>query len=60
MKIIELIISSKNPLSSQLSAITGDSWNVYDYHMISGEPLNAGKNKLFMHTVTEQLFKIIN
>ena len=60
MKIIELIISSDNSLSKQLIEITGDSWNVYNFAMVADEPLNAGKNKLFMHVATEQFFKIIN
>jgi len=60
MTIIELTISNEAPLSSQLKKITGDAWNASDYCMIAPEPLNAGKNKLFMHKATEQLFKIIN
>ena len=56
----ELTISSENPLSKQLQELTGDSWNVYDFAMIDGEPLNDGKNKIFMHIATEMLFKIIN
>jgi|GWRWMinimDraft_10_1066017.scaffolds.fasta_scaffold205326_1 hypothetical protein len=56
----ELTISSKNPLSKQLIELTGDSWNAHNFTMISGEPLNAGKDKLFMHIATEMLFKIIN
>ena len=56
----ELTISSENPLSKQLQELTGDFWNVYDFAMIDGKPLNDGKNKIFMHIATEMLFKIIN
>jgi hypothetical protein len=59
-KIIELEISSENPLSTQLIKLTGDSWNVHRFAMVNGEPLNAGKDKLFVHIATGQLFKIIN
>jgi len=60
MSIIQLTITNENPLSKQLIEITGDSWNTYDFTMIADEPLNAGKDKLFMHIATEKLFKIIN
>jgi hypothetical protein len=60
MKIIELTISAENPLSKQLMEITGDSFNVWDFKMIADEPLNAGKNKPFIHIASGQIFKIIN
>lgn len=60
MSIIELTITNDNPLSKQLIEITGDSWNAYNFTMIADEPLNSGKDKLFMHIPTEMLFKIIN
>jgi hypothetical protein len=58
--IIELTITNQNSLSKQLIEITGDPWNVYDFTMTADEPLNDGKDKLFMHIATEKLFKIIN
>ena len=56
----ELTISNENPLSKQLLELTGDSWNTHSFTMIADEPLNSGKDKLFMHIATEMLFKIIN
>lgn len=49
-----LVISSKNPLSSQLTRLTGDSWNVIDF---DGD---AGLGEIITHKATGRKFTAVN
>lgn len=59
-KVRVLTISSKNPLSTQLSKLTGDSWNTSDFSGRGGDGLTAGLGTIFTHNKTGQHFTAIN
>jgi len=54
LKVKVLIISDKDPLSTQLQKLTGDSWNMGDF-----EELEKGNINLIKHKETGELFAVI-
>lgn len=55
----KLTISSENPLSSQLTKLTGDSWNTLDFESIErGHALTTMKP--FRHIKSGRIFQVIN
>lgn len=54
-----LNISSENPLSRQLSKITGDGWNDIDYENLDGSK-NVSTIKPFKHIKSGKIFEVVN
>lgn len=54
-----LNISSENPLSRQLSKITGDGWNDIDYENLDGSK-NVSTIKPFKHLKSGKIFEVVN
>ncbi len=53
-----LNISTKNPLSNQLSKITGDGWNSIDYQNLSGG-IEVTTNRPFKHIASGKIFEVV-
>lgn len=56
--ITELYISSENPLSSQLTRLTGDSYNTIDFENVD-EPGQLNSDKPFYHKKSGKKFVVI-
>ena len=59
-RVTTLFISSKNPLSTQLTKLTGDSYNSGDFEDIQGGSPNAGYKNIIKHRATGKLFTTLN